>query len=260
MCEGEFVSAKLIREAVPNMVPEPYGWGSYFDDSANASSTEPEADSFQSDESESDSESEPGSDWTSIASSDDASEADNPGGTGGADEDQDERDTKTYFYLGEFKHMDFDELPDPDKLLGMLAKMHTEGTSPNGMFGFPVATACGRMQRTVTWEKSWAKSFAYQLKNVMQYDMEKHGPWPEFEAVCDEIINVVVPRLLNPLQEDGRELRPALVHGDFWEKNIALDHDTKEIVVFDPGCVYAHNEMEFGTCESIYNTWDGWEC
>jgi protein-ribulosamine 3-kinase len=127
--------------------------------------------------------------------------------------------------------------------------MHTKGTSENGMFGFPVPTVCGRMKRTVTWEKSWTKSFTHQLKDVIRYDAEKHGSWPEFEAAIEELINVVVPRLLDPLQANGRDLKPSLIHGDFWEKNIALDRNTGEIVVFDPGCVYGHNEMEFGTCK-----------
>ena len=52
--------------------------------------------------------------------------------------------------------------------------------------------------------------------------------------MCGEIINVIIPRLLDPLQSDGLQLKPALIHGGFWENNIALDRSTKEIIVFDP--------------------------
>jgi protein-ribulosamine 3-kinase len=101
------------------------------------------------------------------------------------------------------------------------------------MFSFHALTVCGRMQRTVTGEKSWAKSFTDQLRNAIRYDKEMHSLWPEFEVVCGEIINVIIPRLLDPLQSDGLQLKPALIHGGFWE-NIALDRSTKEIIVFDP--------------------------
>ena len=231
------------------MVPESYAWGQYVDDSGSRAA---ERGSVASDDSNSDSGSDPGSDWTSIASSDGSelsvvSDSGSDRDMGSSGEKQE--DNNTYFLLNDFRDMDFEGLPDPEKLLSMLAQMHTKGTSPDGKFGFPVPTVCGRMQRTVTWEDSWAKSFTHQLRDVMRYDMEKHGPWPEFEEVCEEIVNVVVPRLLGVLQTDGRTLKPALVHGDFWEKNIALDRNTKDIIVFDAGCIYAHNEMEFGTCK-----------
>jgi protein-ribulosamine 3-kinase len=251
ICEGEYVSARLIREVVEGMVPKPYAWGKYMDDreidehSILLDTTFPE-----SDDSDSDSGSDPGSHWTSIASVDSNSEAVSVV-SDGTPIASDEEDKHTYFFLGEFCDMDFETLPDPEKLLSMLAKMHTEGTTKDGMFGFPVPTVCGRMQRTVTWEKSWTKSFTHQLKDVIKYDLERHGPWPEFEAACEELITVVVPKLLDPLQAEGRELNPALIHGDFWEKNIALDRNTKEIIIFDPGCVYGHNEMEFGTCKCL---------
>lgn len=249
ICEGEYVSAKLVLDVVPGMVPEAYAWGMYVDEREINEHVPQEHDS---DDSNSDSSgTEPGSHWTSIASESTNSE------DGGVSSDveptepgmQRLKDTNTYFYIGEFREMDFDTLPDPDKLLSMLAQMHSKGTSENGMFGFPVPTACGRMQRTVTWEKSWAASFAHQLKDVMKYDLERHGSWPEFEATCKEIIDVVVPKILEPLQANGRVLKPSLCHGDFWEKNIAIDRNTGGIVVFDPGCTYAHNEIEFGTCK-----------
>jgi protein-ribulosamine 3-kinase len=83
-----------------------------------------------------------------------------------------------------------------------------------------------------------------------------HGEWPESTAICEESINIVVSWLLGALQREGRTLRPALIHGEFWEKNIALDRGTKEIIIFDPECVYRHNEMEFGACEFCFASTD----
>ena len=102
-------------------------------------------------------------------------------------------------------------------------------------------------ERTVIWEESWAKSFTLQLKDVIKYDNETNGPWPEYDAACKQLIDVAIPRLLGALQSDGREITPRLIHGDLWERNVGIDMETGETVVFDPGCTYAHNEMEFGT-------------
>jgi fructosamine-3-kinase len=153
------------------------------------------------------------------------------------------RDYETCFCLAEFLDMEFDQAPDPDKLATLLAQLHTN-VSPNGMFGFPVQTVCGRNPRAVTWDKSWTKSFTGQLIEVMRFHREKHGASPEFEATCAELIDVVMTRLLGPLK-----IQPTSVHGDIWEQNISLNRCTGEIIVFDPGCTYAHNEVELAPCK-----------
>ena len=156
-------------------------------------------------------------------------------------------ESQVFFFLGDFHDMDFSVAPEPVHFMSQIAELHRKGTSPNGMFGFSVATVCGRMERTVTWEKSWAKSFTHQLKDVIGYDNAANGPWPEYDVACKQLIHVVIPKLLGALQSDGREITPTLIHGDLWEWNVGIDIETGENVVFDPGSIYAHNEMEFGT-------------
>ncbi|KAK5550547.1 hypothetical protein LTR46_011447, partial [Exophiala xenobiotica] len=132
--------------------------------------------------------------------------------------------------------MDLSTAPDPVDFAGQIAEMHGQRESPNGMFRFHVPTVIGIMERTVTWEESWAKSFTHQLKDVIKYDNETNGPWPEDDAAYRQLIDVVIPRLPGALQADGREIRPALVHGDLWEQNVGMDMATGRTVVFDPGC------------------------
>lgn len=143
--------------------------------------------------------------------------------------------------------MEFSQAPDPVDLMSRLAEMHTNGNSPNGMFGFPVQTTCGIQARTATWTKTWAECYKIQLMDVIKYNNKTNGPWPEHELACKQLLDVVIPRLLGALQSDGRVLKPSLVHGDLWEGNIGIDMETGATVVFDPGSTYAHNEMEFGT-------------
>lgn len=70
--------------------------------------------------------------------------------------------------------------------------------------------------------------------------------WPHFDAVCKLTLEKVVPRLLLPLQAEGRILKPCLIHGDCWDGNTAVDATTGEAFVFDVGCFYGHNEYDTG--------------
>jgi protein-ribulosamine 3-kinase len=156
-------------------------------------------------------------------------------------------ESQVHFYLGDYHDMDLKAAPEPVSFTAQVAELHSNGKSPTGMFGFPVSTVCGIFERTVTWEKSWADCFANQLRDVIRYDTETNGPWPEYDAACKQLLEGVIPRLLGALQSDGRQIEPALIHGDLWEQNIGIDMETGETIVFDPGSTYAHNEMEFGT-------------
>ena len=155
--------------------------------------------------------------------------------------------SEIFFLLTDFRETELSIRIDPDVFITQVVKLHSRGVSPTGMFGFPVPTVCGRMERTVRWESSWSVSFTHQLMDVIKYDNEANGPWPEFDAACSQLLDMVIPRLLGVLQTDGRSITPTLIHGDLWENNIGLDKETGNIIVFDAGSTYAHNEMEFGT-------------
>lgn len=152
-----------------------------------------------------------------------------------------------FFYIADFHNLGLTAGPDPAKFGARLAELHRKGTSPNGMFGYPITTVIGKLERTVKWERMWAQSFTNQLRDVITYDNETNGPWPKFEAACNQLTSVVIPRLLGALQIEGRNIVPSLIHGDLWENNVGIDRDSGDTVVFDPDCTYAHNEMEFGT-------------
>ncbi|KAI4663029.1 uncharacterized protein J4E79_004341 [Alternaria viburni] len=113
------------------------------------------------------------------------------------------------------------------------------------MFGFHVPTVCGKFVRTTKWEKTWTACFTNLLNDVIKYDNETNGHWPEFDAACKQVIAVVIPRLLGALQSDGRNIEPVLIHGDLWEQNVGIDMETGDTILFDPG---AYNDMLY-LCE-----------
>ena len=105
----------------------------------------------------------------------------------------------------------------PAKLATCLANMHQKSVSPTGKFGFHVRTCHAKVAQAVdVWEDSWCTLYTRHLSYIM--DLAKPVfDWPEFDVVCSLILDIVVPRLLLPLQSEGRVLKPCLLHGDCWD-------------------------------------------
>jgi fructosamine-3-kinase len=104
---------------------------------------------------------------------------------------------ETYFLLEDFRDLNLD-LPDATKLARRTAQIHGY-TSPNGMFGFDVPTFNGNVRHITDWEPSWSRFFARFLQNTLRIDEEKNGYWLELAMADEQVLTVVVTRLLNVL-------------------------------------------------------------
>jgi protein-ribulosamine 3-kinase len=62
----------------------------------------------------------------------------------------------------------------------------------------------------------------------------------------EELLTQTFPRLLEPLQANGRILKPSLVHGNLWEENCGTDMNTGQPKIFDAAVFYGHNELGIG--------------
>nr|KMM68489.1 hypothetical protein CPAG_04816 [Coccidioides posadasii RMSCC 3488] len=152
----------------------------------------------------------------------------------------------TYFLLAEYREVG-EQPPNPLRFTARLAELHQTSVSPTGKFGFHITTCHAKLpQITDCWEESWEVLYRKQLGHMVKLDEQKHGEWPEFQAVARLVLEKVIPRLLRPLQSEGRSIKPCLVHGDMWDENAATNMDTGEPFVFDAGSFYAHNEYEIG--------------
>lgn len=156
------------------------------------------------------------------------------------------QDPPTYFYLSAFVDMNVIKAPDPVEFTKRLAQLHKLSESPTGKFGFAVPTCDGQVARTVDWEENWAVFFRRLLLETCRRDVETNGPWPEMERATTQVADAVIPRLLGPLQENKRKLKPCIIHGDLWEGNTGIVRQTGRSILFDVGSYYAHNEMELG--------------
>ncbi|OAA67148.1 phosphotransferase enzyme family protein [Niveomyces insectorum RCEF 264] len=171
-------------------------------------------------------------------------------------------------------------------LAAKLAALHTvdvsgtAGGPPDSgkPFGFPVSTCCGATAQDNTWTESWADFYAdRRLRAILarclaEQDKDDH----QLIRAVERTASTVVPRLLRPghLQRSaarregsggdggGKEITPAVVHGDLWSGNRGRgrvpnwsredpegehdDDDEREEVVYDPACVYGHSEYDLG--------------
>lgn len=114
------------------------------------------------------------------------------------------------------------------------------------MFGFDCVTYNGNLPQENTWHDSWETFFANGLRHVLRLREERGGPETELDAVLPPLFDIVIPRLLRPLESDGRRVKPSLVHGDLWCGNTGVvDEGLGEGIVYDPASFWAHNECSY---------------
>ena len=152
----------------------------------------------------------------------------------------------TYFLIMEFLDLVL-ELPDPATFSGLVADLHRNSRSPTGQFGFHLPNCHGKIVQANTWDSSWSRYFNRLLSSFLEADMATNGPFdPDYIPAFETLTKHVIPRLLEPLQADGRMLKPSLVHGDLWEGNVGTSAGTGKPVVFDASVFYGHHEYELG--------------
>ena len=150
---------------------------------------------------------------------------------------------ETYFFLSDFIDMS-NKLPDPIRFCSHLAELHKKSVSPTGKFGFHITTCHGRYPQVVDWDSSWVSFYGKFLKGTMDIDRKINGLWKELDDMEDRLFSHVIPKVLGPLESEGRSIKPSLLHADCWEGNIGTDYETGNIYIFDGGALYGHNELE----------------
>ncbi|KAL9120229.1 MAG: hypothetical protein Q9187_003216 [Circinaria calcarea] len=90
----------------------------------------------------------------------------------------------THFYICGFHEM-LDDLPDIRSLGALVARIHTDsmGKSPNGKYGFPVATHLANIPNDNSWCDTWEKWFTNAMRRMLQAEKESHGPDLELEKL-----------------------------------------------------------------------------
>lgn len=152
-------------------------------------------------------------------------------------------DPDTYFFLCSFIEMTNDN-PDPVQLATKLVHLHQNSRSPEGKFGFHFNTCQGNLPQHTAWNSSWVDFYIQLVRGAMKLNKDLNGDWKDLEECVERLITNVVPKVLGPLEADGRVVKPCLIHGDLWDGNVGTDFETGELYAFDASVYYAHYEME----------------
>lgn len=147
----------------------------------------------------------------------------------------------TYLFLCEYIEMK-GEMPGPDAFGARLAALHKLSSSPTGKFGFHLPTYSGNVPQKNEWEDRWENFFARNMRWALECEIKAKGADPQFDQLVPILFDRVIPRLLRPLESDGRSVKPSLVHGDLWYGNSGVNATTGMPLIFDACCLFAHNE------------------
>ena len=146
-----------------------------------------------------------------------------------------------HFYICKFYDL-ATELPEPMDFCRKLATLHARSVSPNGKFGFHDVTFNGDLPQDNRYTDTWEECFRNGFTHMFSLNVMRGGPWKVFQSLQPAMVDKVIPRLLRPLESNGRSVKPCLVHGDLWCGNVAVDTATNLPLIYDPASFYAHNE------------------
>ncbi|KAL8794092.1 MAG: hypothetical protein Q9195_003277 [Heterodermia aff. obscurata] len=154
-----------------------------------------------------------------------------------------QKDPSNHFFLMDFREMD-QEVPEMEGLCLKLAEMHKNSHAAGiQQFGFHVVTHNGSVPQDNNWSNSWEEFYARGLKHMLALEEKTQDPpSEEMKAVIEPLFQKVIPRLLRPMETEGRHITPSLVHGDFWHGNTSTDVHTNEPLIFDACSFWGHNE------------------
>ncbi|CAH0049822.1 unnamed protein product [Clonostachys solani] len=157
-----------------------------------------------------------------------------------------------HFFLCEFREMK-EELPGLDSFPARMADLHRNATSENGKFGNDVKTFHGNTPIEHGWSDTWEEYFTRTTRVLLEMEQKVQGPNQEILDLSGPFFGKVIPRLLRPLETGGRSIRPALIHGDLWHGNAAVDASSGEPIIYDAASFYAHNEYELAVWRQPWN-------
>jgi protein-ribulosamine 3-kinase len=125
--------------------------------------------------------------------------------------------------------------------------LHQKSISPTGKFGFHITTGAGNLLQFIGWEDSWETFFTKSMRWALDLEIERtqrKGRSEELDVLSRALFDKVIPRRLRSLENEGRSVKPSLVHGDLWYANSGLDVDDGQPLVFNACCFFTHNECE----------------
>lgn len=153
--------------------------------------------------------------------------------------------SNVHFFLSELVEMTT-QLPEPRIFCEKVADLHRRSMSksPSGMFGFDITTCNGKVPQENTWSSSWESFFVRSLQHEFMLEEKVHGPSEEISALTPILYEKVCPRLLKPLETEGRTLSPVLLHGCLRPGFIGVHAKSNQPYIFAASSFWGHNEYD----------------
>jgi protein-ribulosamine 3-kinase len=136
--------------------------------------------------------------------------------------------------------------PDTGRLSQAVAQLHNRSIehNPTGKWGFHMTTYNGPLAQDNTWTDTWEEHWIRAMRQLFALERASRGPSEELDRLLTPYFEKVCPRLLRPLETNGRHIKPVLVHGDLWIGNMAVQADTEDPLMFDSAAFWGHNECK----------------
>jgi protein-ribulosamine 3-kinase len=151
------------------------------------------------------------------------------------------------------------ELPEPSVFCEMIADLHRRSMtmSPSGMFGFDITTCSGKVPQENTWSPSWESFFIRSLQHEFMLEEQVRGPSEEISALTPILYEKVCPRLLRPLETEGRTLSPALLHGCLRPGFVGVSATSNQPYIFAASSFWGHNEYDIAIWRGVRHRMHG---
>lgn len=119
----------------------------------------------------------------------------------------------THFFLVEFREMT-DDISDCRMFAALLPILRQKCLSPTGKGRVLYRHVRRKPGPFVALEDSWEAFFAKTMIQALDLEIEGKVPSEKLDVLSRALFEKVVPRLLGPLESDGRIVKCLLVHGD----------------------------------------------
>ena len=130
--------------------------------------------------------------------------------------------------------------------------LQQESLSPTDKLGYSTPTYIGTKMQTHGWDASWPTFFSKLLTTAMVCDAEANSTVEELDTKLSKVCNQVIPILLGALEENGRKLKPVLIHGNLTDSRFRKLPNKEDVYFYNPSSYYSHQAMELAS-------WDWFE-
>lgn len=166
-------------------------------------------------------------------------------------------DPNFHYLLFPFHELKKGLLPDVGRMSQAVAQLHAKSAEHNptgGRWGFHMTTYNGPLAQDNTWADSWEEFWIRAMRPLFEFERAARGPSEELDRLAKAYFEKVCPRLLRPLETNGRRIKPVLIHGDLWIGNMAVQAETGDPLMFDSSAFWGHNECKLHRLPPLMST------